>query len=89
MRVCIIVASLALSVIGTAQGTVVDTGADAQKYCELLVKGSFDDNVEARSAGECAGMIESAMVFSSNLPHSPADRASTLSSNEPLNNSAH
>jgi hypothetical protein len=68
MRVCIIVASLALLVIGKAQGTVVDTGADAQRYCELLVKGSFDDNAEARSAGECGGMIESAMVFSSNLP---------------------
>jgi hypothetical protein len=68
MRVCIIVASLALLVIGKAQGTVVDTGADAQRYCGLLVKGSFDDNVEARSAGECGGMIESAMVFSSNLP---------------------
>ena len=37
MRVCIIVASLALLVIGKANGTVVDTGADAQRYCELLV----------------------------------------------------
>ena len=51
MRVYIIVASLALLVIGKANGTVVDTGADAQKYCELLVEGSFHDNVEARSAG--------------------------------------
>jgi hypothetical protein len=38
MRVYIIVASVALSVIGTATGTVVNTGADAQKYCELLVE---------------------------------------------------
>src|SRR5258708_29201257 len=37
MRVYIIVASLALSVVGRARGTVVDTGADAQRYCELLV----------------------------------------------------
>ena len=37
MRVCIIVASLTLLVIGKANGTVVDTGADAQRYCELLV----------------------------------------------------
>jgi hypothetical protein len=68
MRVCIIVASLALLVMGRANGTVVDTGADAQRYCTLLVEGSFQNNVEARSAGECGGMIESAMVFSSNLP---------------------
>ena len=68
MRVCIIVASLALLVIGKANGTVVDTGADAQRYCQLLVEGSFRDNGEARSAGACEGMIESAMFFSSNLP---------------------
>ncbi len=43
MRVYIIAASLALSVIGKASGTVVDTGADAQRYCELLVEGSFHD----------------------------------------------
>ena len=64
----IIVASVALSVIGTATGTVVDTGADAQKYCELLVEGSFHDNDEARSAGACEGMLETAMSFSPNLP---------------------
>jgi Rap1a immunity proteins len=68
MRVYIIVVSLALSVIGKANGTVVDTGADAQRYCELLVEGSFHDNVEARSAGACEGMIETAMYFSPNLP---------------------
>jgi hypothetical protein len=55
MRVYIIVVSLALLVIGKANGTVVDTGADAQRYCELLVEGSFHDNVEARSAGACEG----------------------------------
>src|SRR6476619_4296016 len=68
MRVYIIVASLALLVIGNANGTVVDTGADAQKYCELLVEGSFHDHGEARSAGACEGMIETAMFFSPNLP---------------------
>ena len=64
----IIVASLALSVIGKASGTVVDTGADAQRYCQLLVEGSFHDYGEARSAGACEGMIETAMSFSPNLP---------------------
>lgn len=68
MRVCIIVVSLALLVAGTANGTVVDTGADAQRYCALLVDGSFHDNGEARSAGACEGMIETAMFFSPNLP---------------------
>ena len=68
MRFHIIVASLALLVIGKANGTVVDTGADAQRYCELLVEGSFHDYVEARSAGACEGMIETAMFFSPNLP---------------------
>ena len=68
MRVCIIVASLALLVLGKANGTVVDTGADAQRYCELLVEGSFHDHGEARSPGACEGMIETAMSFSPNLP---------------------
>jgi hypothetical protein len=63
MRVYIIVASIALSVIGTATGTVVDTGADAQKYCELLVEGSFHDIDEARSAGACEGMLEATRSF--------------------------
>ena len=84
MRVCIIVASLALLVIGKANATVVDTGADAQRFCELLVEGSFHDNGEARSAGECEGMIESAMIFSSNLPPDvracPPELGSTLES---------
>jgi Rap1a immunity proteins len=68
VRVCIMVASVALLLIGKAHGTVVDTGADAQKSCELLVAGTFHDNAEARSAGECEGMIESAMHFASSLP---------------------
>ena len=68
MRFYIIVASLALLVIGKANGTVVDTGADAQRYCELLVDGTFHDYVEARSAGACEGMIETAMLISPNLP---------------------
>jgi Rap1a immunity proteins len=68
MRVFIIVVSLALLVVGKANGTVVDKGADAQKSCTLLVDGSFHDNAEARSAGACEGMIETAMLFSPNLP---------------------
>ena len=68
MRVYIIVAGLALSVIGRASATVVDTGTEAQKSCELLVQGSFRDQTEARSAGSCEGMIETAMLFSPNLP---------------------
>jgi hypothetical protein len=68
MRVYIILAGLALSVIGGASATVVDKGADAQKSCELLVQGSFRDQADARSAGSCEGMIETAMLFSPNLP---------------------
>jgi hypothetical protein len=83
MRVCII-AGLALLVVGKAQGSVVDAAADAQRNCELMVKGSFHDNAEARSAGECGGMIESAMFFSSSLPPDvracPPELGSTLES---------
>jgi Rap1a immunity proteins len=68
MRVYIIAVSLALLVIGRANGTVVDAGADAQRYCELLAEGSFRDNGAARSAGACEGMIETAMFFARNLP---------------------
>jgi Rap1a immunity proteins len=68
MRVYIIVAGLALSVIGNACGTVVDTGADAQRSCQLLIEGKFTDFDHARSAGSCEGMVETAMVFSPNLP---------------------
>ena len=68
MRVYIIVASLALSIIGNASGTVVDKGADAQRYCHLLVGGAYRDNDDARSAGACEGMVETAMLFSPNLP---------------------
>ena len=68
MRLYFIVVGLALSVIGTASPTVVDKGTDAQRSCELLVQGSFHDQREARSAGSCEGMIETAMLFSPNLP---------------------
>jgi len=68
MRAYIIVAGLALSVVGKASATVVDKGTDAQKSCELLVQGSFRDHGEARSAGSCEGMIETTMLFSPNLP---------------------
>src|SRR4051794_20533249 len=66
--IIVIVASLALSLVGNASGSVVDTGADAQRYCQLLAVGSFRDNVEARSAGSCEGMVETAMFFAPNLP---------------------
>jgi Rap1a immunity proteins len=68
MRIYIILAGLALLLIGRVSGTVVDKGADAQKSCRLLVQKSFRDQDEARFAGSCEGMIETAMLFSSNLP---------------------
>jgi Rap1a immunity proteins len=68
MRVCIIVAGLVLSMIGRGSATVVDKGTDAQRSCELLVQNSFRSQDEARSAGACEGMIETAALFSSNLP---------------------
>jgi Rap1a immunity proteins len=68
MRVYIIVAGLALSIIGRGSATVVDKGTDAKKSCEILVQNSFRDQGEARSAGACEGMIETAMIFSPNLP---------------------
>ena len=68
MRVYIIVAALTLSVIGRGSATVVDKGKDVQRSCELLVQDSFRDSAEARSAGSCEGMIETAMLFSPNLP---------------------
>lgn len=67
MRVNIMGISLALAVIGKASGTVVDSGADAQKNCQLLVAGSVHDSGDARSAGACEGMIETAMYFAPNL----------------------
>ena len=67
-RVYIIVAGLILSIIGRASATVVDKGIDAQRSCELLVQNSVRDQDEARSAGACEGMIETAMLFSPNLP---------------------
>src|ERR1700726_1381190 len=68
MRAYIIAAGLALSVIGSARGSVVDTGADGQKSCQFLVEGSFRDTDEARAAGACEGMSETAMVFAPNMP---------------------
>src|ERR1700676_467796 len=68
LRVYIIVVGLALSVIGKASATVVDKGIDLKSSCELLVQDSFRDQGEARSAGSCEGMIETAMLFSPNLP---------------------
>ena len=68
MRVYIIVAGLVLSITGSGSATVVDKGTDAQKSCQLLVQNSFRDQGEARSAGACEGMIETAAMFSSNLP---------------------
>ena len=84
MRVYIIVASLVLLIIGKASATVVDKGTDAQKSCELLVQNSFRNQDEARSAGVCEGMIETAMLFSPNLPADvracPPAQGSTLQS---------
>src|ERR1700739_400072 len=54
--------------IGRGSATVVDKGTDAQSSCELLVQNSFRNQDEARSAGACEGMIETAMLFSPNLP---------------------
>jgi hypothetical protein len=68
MRVHMIVAGLILAIIGKASATVVDKGTDAQKSCELLVKNALRNQDEARSAGACEGMIETAMLFSPNLP---------------------
>jgi hypothetical protein len=68
MRFYIVVASLSFLFIGNANGTVVDKGADAERDCRLLAEGSYRDNLEARSAGACEGMVETAMFFASNLP---------------------
>jgi hypothetical protein len=68
MRAYIIAAGLALSVMGNARGSAIDNGADAQKYCRLLVDGGFQDSDSARAAGTCEGMLETAMVFAPNMP---------------------
>jgi hypothetical protein len=68
MRVYIIVAGLIFSIIGKGSATVVDKGTDAQKSCQVLVQNSFRDQGEARSAGACEGMIETAALFAPNLP---------------------
>jgi hypothetical protein len=79
MRTYVIVASLAFLVFGDARGTVVDTGTDAQRDCQLFVEG---DN--ARSAGSCEGMLETAMYFSPSMPPEvracPPAQGSTLES---------
>ncbi len=69
MRAYLIAAGLALSVIGNAHGSVVDSGTDAQKDCRALVDGSFQDTDAARAAGACEGMVETAMVFTPNMPN--------------------
>jgi hypothetical protein len=68
MKAYIVAASLALLVTGSASGTVVDSGTDAQKACRALVEGSFSGSDGSRSAGACEGMVETAMVFAPNLP---------------------
>src|SRR5262249_49044236 len=68
MRVYIVVAGLALSIIGRGSAHVVEKGNDAQKYCDILVRNSFHDQDEAHSSGACEGMIETAALFSPNLP---------------------
>src|ERR1700728_5445366 len=84
MRSYIIAAGLALSVIGSAHGSVVDNGADAQKSCQSLVDGGFQDSGAARAAGSCEGMLETAMVFSPNMPNDvracPPAQGSTVES---------
>lgn len=60
-------ACLAFSIIGSAAATVVNTGADARRDCELLVEGSFHDYGDAQSAGACEGMLETAVFFSPDL----------------------
>jgi hypothetical protein len=67
LRVSIIVASLTFLIAGHAWGTVVDTGTDTQKDCQLFVEGSFSDYDKARSAGSCEGMLETAMYFAPSL----------------------
>jgi len=83
MRVHIIVASLAFLIVGEARGSVVDSGADAQRNCQLFVEGSGNSR-DARSAGTCEGMIETAMYFApSLLPDAracPPAQGSTLES---------
>jgi hypothetical protein len=66
--ILVVAAGLALSVMGTANGSVVDAGADAHKACQALIEGSFHDYDVARSAGACEAMVETAMVFSPNMP---------------------
>jgi hypothetical protein len=68
MRAHIVAAGLVLAAIGTASATVIDAGKDAQKACRLLVDGSFHSDDDARSAGACEGMVETAMVFAPNMP---------------------
>jgi hypothetical protein len=55
VRAQIMVASLAFLIVRDAMGTVVDTGTDAQRYCQRLVEGSFYHISEAQFAGACGG----------------------------------
>jgi len=84
MRAYIIAAGLVLSVMGNARGSVVDSGTDAQKSCQSLVDGGFQDSSSARAAGSCEGMLETAMVFSPNMPNDvracPPAQGSTVES---------
>ena len=84
MRAYIIAAGLVLSVMGNARGSVVDSGTDAQKSCQSLVDGGFQDSGAARAAGSCEGMLETAMVFSPNMPNDvracPPAQGSTVES---------
>ncbi len=68
MKAYIVAAGLALSVMASAGATTVDSGADAQKSCKSFVGSSFQGSDEARAAGSCEGMVETAMVISPNLP---------------------
>jgi hypothetical protein len=63
MRVHVVVAGLTLLIFGDARGSVVDTGTDAQRDCQLFVDG-YDSN----AAGSCEGMLETAMYFSPSMP---------------------
>lgn len=68
MRVHLIFACLALSAIGrAAAATVVNTGAEARRDCELLVEDSLQSVGNARSAGACEGMLETAVFFAPDL----------------------
>ena len=68
MKAYILAAGLGLSIIASSNATTVDSGAYAQKSCRAFVGSSFQGSDEARAAGSCEAMVETAMVFSPNLP---------------------